>query len=73
MKINIYKDESLFIFFTATNNPLAIFFINKDFINEYEISPDLSAQDRHYLKYSFYGKDYSLNENSSMAEAILNE
>jgi hypothetical protein len=73
MKFNIYKDESLFIFFTATNNPLAIFFINRDSIDEYEMSPDLSAEDRHYLRYSFDGKDYSLNINSSMAEAVLNE
>jgi len=73
MKINIYKDESLFIFFTGTNNPLAIFFINRDSINKYDMSPDFSEQDRHFLKYSFNEKDYSLNINSSMAEAILNE
>jgi hypothetical protein len=73
MNFNIYKNKKIFISFTATKNPLAIFFINRDSINEYEMSPDLFAQDRHYLKYSFDGKEYSLNINSSMAEAILNE
>jgi len=72
MNFNIYKDEKIFISFTATKNPLAIFFINKESIANYEISPDMSAENRHYLTYSFNKKDYSLNINSNMAEAVLN-
>jgi hypothetical protein len=72
MKINVYKDESLFISFTGKNNPLAIFFINKESIIDYKINPDLSAEDRHDLRYSFNEKDYLVNINSNMAEAVLN-
>ena len=74
MKINIYKEETLFtsITFNIIYNPMGIYFMNKEFINEYKITPDLTAQDRHNFTYSFNGKNYLVNIHSSLAEVILN-
>jgi len=73
MKISIYKEEELFIqFIGGTTNPMVTFFIHKEFINEYNITPDSAVQDRHYLEYLFGEKSYLVNIDSFIAEAILN-
>jgi hypothetical protein len=72
MKINIYKNEELFISVAGTNNPLAKFFMNKDFITDYKFSPDLSQKDRYNFKYIFNEEEHLLNVTFHVGEAVLN-
>ena len=73
MKINIYKEEKLFEGLTASeNNPLALFFINKEFISEYEIRENPVDKNRHFLKYFFNDRDYLIDIHNILKECILN-
>jgi hypothetical protein len=72
MIVNIYKEEKLFISLTGNNNPLSVFFINKESINEYKIIPNPADKNRYLLKYSFNNIDYLVDNDNSISEAILN-
>jgi hypothetical protein len=71
MKINIYKDEKIFISVSAQNDMID-FFKNKNSIT-YTIEPNIETKGRHFLKYVFEENTFNAGINDTMAEAILNE
>ena len=70
MKINIYKDEKIFISVSGQN--ATNFFKNKDNLT-YTIEPDTKTEGRHFIKYVFEENTFNVGINDAMAEAILNE
>jgi hypothetical protein len=75
MKINIYKDEKIFISVSGQN--ATNFFKNKDnltyTIEPNTIEPNTKTEERHLLKYVFEEHTFNVGINDAMAEAILNE
>jgi hypothetical protein len=72
MKINIYKENEIFYWLTGERNPLAAFFINRNSINDFTITPNVVDNNRNFLKYSFDGKNNIVDIDNIIAEAILN-
>jgi hypothetical protein len=71
MKINIYKDEKIFISVSG-QNALTDFFKNKNSIT-YTIEPNIKTEGRHILKYVVEDNSFIISIGDIMAEAILNE
>ena len=78
MIVNIYKEEEVFFHILSKgnsynpSNPFRIFFVNKDSINDYTVTPHVIDKDRYFLKYYFDGSEYFVDIDHKAAEAILN-
>jgi hypothetical protein len=71
MKVNIYKDNNIFIMIDGENS-LINFFKNIDNV-KYTIEPNIKIDGRHILKYTLDNVDYGVSIGDVMAESILNE
>jgi hypothetical protein len=71
MKINIYKEDTLYIIVNGENG-LSHFFKNIDNL-EYTIEPHPENIERHVLKYTLDGENFNIGISEVIAESILNE
>jgi hypothetical protein len=71
MKINIYKEESLYIIVNGKNG-LDHFFKNVDSL-EYTVEPSPENSQRHILKYTLNGENFNIGISEVVAESILNK
>ena len=71
MKINVYKEDSLYIIINGDNG-LSHFFKNIDGL-DYTLEPNPQNSERHILKYTIEGEEFHVGVSEVIAESILNE
>jgi hypothetical protein len=71
MKVNIYKENNIFIMINEENS-LVNFFKNIDNL-KYTIEPNINIDGRHILKYVLDNIEYVVSVGDVVAESILNE
>ena len=71
MKINIYKENNLYIIINGENG-LSNFFTNIDNV-EYTIEPHPENPERHILKYTLGNENFNIGISEVVAESILNK
>jgi hypothetical protein len=71
MKINIYKEENLYIIVNGKSG-LDHFFKNLEIL-EYTIEPNPENSERHILKYTLGDEKFNIGISEVVAESILNK